>query len=347
MLFEDALRLVSGHPSADRAPVLCQPTAPVALPPNLTVNELLDLNMQDIRATTREGGWRAHHYHTEMFRRLWGDRVAIEITKREVESWALERKKTHKQNTVKHELALLRRAYNLAFREEMIATNPFARIKVRIKQQNRHQVLSPADEEIFARVYSVHIPDGERLWTLEKFALLTGCRIGEQAWMKPEHIQEDILRIPDEGKTGMRLVPLGQMAQAIAREWVAYSRRLGSRWLFWPDKGDERAKVAESHSKNLFAKARLLSSALNPALIDLHRHDFRRTYACGLIEAGVPIFEVQALLGHATPQQTMAYCKVGLNQLRAAVRHLDRKISVTNPPLPSWRLSGMGRQGVG
>jgi len=340
MLFEDAFRFVSSNPKADRLPALRAPALkPALLPPRVTVNDLLTLNMEDIRATTREGGWRAHHYHTEMFRRIWGDRPATEITRREFEAWALDRKKTHKPNTVKHELALLRRAYNLAYREEVIPTNPFSRVKVRIKQQSRHQVLSPEDEEIFARIYSVHIPDGERMWTLEKFALLTGCRGGEQAWMRREHIQGDILRIPDEGKTGSRLVPMNDMAQAIAREWMRYSRRVGSSWLFWPEGGDERQKIIEKHSKNLFAKARLLASAIKPDLVDLHRHDFRRTYACELIAAGVPIFEVQALLGHATPQQTMAYCKVGLDQLRRAVRHLDRKTVVTDRALPSWRLT--------
>lgn len=336
---DEALRLVHANPGATRASIL-PAAAPELRPSPMTMNELLTLNMEDIRATTREGGWRAHHYHTEMFRKVWGDRIATEVSKRELESWALERKKTHSSNTVRHELALLRRAYNLAFSEELIATNPFARVKVRVKQETRHQVLLPEDEEIFARIFSVHIRDGEQLWTAEKFALLTGCRVGEQAWMRPEHIQGDILRIPDEGKTGARLVPMGEIAQAIAAQWVSHSRRMGSRWLFWPERGDNRPKVAERHSRTIFAKARLLASALNPLLIDLHRHDFRRTYACGLIEAGVPIFEVQALLGHATPQQTMTYCKVGLNQLRRAVRHLDRPTAISKRELPSWRLDG-------
>lgn len=305
----------------------------------MTVQELLQLNWADIQATTREGGWNAHYYHTKMFEELWGHIEAQSLTKGMIEEWAADRKKIRAVATVKHELALLRRAFNLAYRAELIDINPFSRVKVKLKLRHRTQVLTPANEQILAGVYSLHLAMGDLLWTQEKFALLTGLRIGEQAYMTRDHIREDICMVPKEGKTGERPVPMGTGAQAIAKFWMEISRDCNSPWLFWPTAGDDRPAVAEKHSKEVYAKARLIASGINPGLITLQRRDFRRTFACDLIAAGVPIYEVQKLLGHATTAQTQVYCQVGLTQLREAVRTLDKK--TPNPGVINHRERGL------
>lgn len=55
----------------------------------------------------------------------------------------------------------------------------------------------------------------------------------------------------------------------------------------------------------------------------LQRRDLRRTFATRLVNAGKPIFDVQRLLGHTSPDTTMIYAHVGMDQLRSSVAMFD------------------------
>lgn len=85
-------------------------------------------------------------------------------------------------------------------------------MRVRFKPARRHQILTEDGEKRLRRAYLATVQDGEIQWLVEKFALLTGLRLCEQAHLRPRHIQGDLLQVPDEGKTGRRLVPLCKLA---------------------------------------------------------------------------------------------------------------------------------------
>lgn len=286
----------------------------------MTVQQLLTYNMQDIQTKTKPGGWSAHRHHAQMFSRLWGDRQAMSMTRKELEEWAAMRRNERAHATVHHELGHILRAYNLGLDHELIPANPLARVKVKLRVTKRHQVLTPETEAKLQHIYQTRLPMGTMYWLLEKFALLTGCRLGEQAHLRPHHIQGDIMEIPLEGKTGTRLVPLCHDAQAIAQLWIEIAADHHSEYLFWPwNSNPDRLGVAYRHVANIWRRACNLAGVKG-----LQRRDLRRTFACELIRAGKPIFEVQKLLGHTTPTQTMTYCQVDLDQLRRTVQALNR-----------------------
>jgi integrase len=51
----------------------------------------------------------------------------------------------------------------------------------------------------------------------------------------------------------------------------------------------------------------------------LHFHILRHTFASWLVQAGVPIYEVQALMGHSTIRVTQIYSHLVPKQLRTSV----------------------------
>ena len=63
--------------------------------------------------------------------------------------------------------------------------------------------------------------------------------------------------------------------------------------------------------------------ATQAVVAELSPHDFRRTFICDLLEAGVDIFTVSRLVGHADPATTREYDLRGEQAKRDAVRLLQ------------------------
>lgn len=286
----------------------------------MTITELLTLNLLDIKKKTRATGWNAREVHTRMFCSLWGDLPANSLTRYMVEDWAAERKRTRADATVKFELSLLKRAFNLAIDRELLELSPMARTRVKLRPHKRHQVLSEDQEATLRRAYYTHVKHGEMHWLTEQFALLTGVRLGEQAHLRPDHINGDLMEVPEQGKTGTRLVPLCRGALAIAHFWIDFALEFGSQWLFWPTRRNpDRNAMAENYVSKIFSP-----TARAAGLKGFQRRDLRRTFASRLIAAGQPIFDVQKLLGHTNTMTTQTYCHVGMDKLRGTVAVLDR-----------------------
>jgi site-specific recombinase XerD len=72
------------------------------------------------------------------------------------------------------------------------------------------------------------------------------------------------------------------------------------------------------------AMAQMLRKRAEQAGLDkpITWHDFRRTFAGNLLEAGHDLVTVQKLMGHATPVTTSLYDRRGEETKRRAVRSL-------------------------
>ena len=71
------------------------------------------------------------------------------------------------------------------------------------------------------------------------------------------------------------------------------------------------------------ALAQMLAKRAEEAGVhDLSWHDFRRTFAGNLLDAGVDLVTVQKLMGHASPATTSGYDRRGEEVKRKAVRNL-------------------------
>ena len=62
---------------------------------------------------------------------------------------------------------------------------------------------------------------------------------------------------------------------------------------------------------------------------DFHFHDLRHTFATRLVQNGVDIYKVKALLGHKTITMTMRYAHHYPESLRSSVTVLDNCYNFT------------------
>lgn len=281
----------------------------------MTIYELCSAHLAATGQVNSKTGRISYECHSRLFCSLWGERKAATLTRAEIEGWARDRKQVRAAGTVRHEVAFLKAAYNRAMDNGQVVSNPCARLKIHLKCPGRHQRITEVQEMDLRKKYAEMFAAGELLWLVERFAILTGLRQGEQLWLEPKHLQGDYLQIPEQGKTGARTIPLHPEALAIAELWADISADYGSPYIFWPPMtpGLDRRRASQQHTRKVWAP---VTKALG---LRYQRRDLRRTFASRLAAKGVSIYEVQTLLGHATTKQTETYCKLEMSKLRASV----------------------------
>ena len=155
-------------------------------------------------------------------------------------------------------------------------------------QQPRERKLSDAELVALWRV------EAEPYGRLLRFALLTGCRIGEAMQFEPSQVEGDVwtVRLTKNGKP--HSVPLSATAAALAKAgWPARSYQ--AVFSFCVSRG-----------------------------IGWRPHDLRRTAATRMREAGVAIDVIEAVLNHAAPRLLRTYQQPDLMPaMRDALARLD------------------------
>ncbi len=307
---------------------------------------LADILAERVAQVKRRNKPTGHHpliSHCNSWDRLWGSRPVNSITFEELEEWVCQRRSEVKDSTIVAQLAQLRKVFDLAIRSGRTASNPVNLIDMKFaKPGRRSRRLSRQEEQMLQEAYRDALSRGVLRpkaaewaaleWSSVRFAVLTGCRRMEQLQLTARSIETvsggHLLHIRD-GKTGPRTIPLHPEAYGIAQQWLAQQRPPGSNWIFWPDQTGDRFNFGLRHYRRVFTPLRKAAG-----LDDLHWHDLRRTFACRLIEQGVPIFEVQQLLGHSDPKMTMIYACVAPEQLRASVMKMWSPSSGPAPVAP-------------
>jgi integrase len=205
---------------------------------------------------------------------------------------------------VNRPLALLRHLLKVANQEwELLREVP--RVRLVKPDQGRLRWLTKEEAtrllEVLGRSRNADVLD------LTILALGTGCRRSELLdleWSRVDRAR-GVIRL-EFTKTGQRReVPFGRDVDAV----LARRQQTGPR-VFRSAKWESYRAVFER--------------AVEIARIDDFRfHDLRHTYASWLVQAGRPLAEVQALLGHQTTRMTNRYAHLAPENLRNAVGALD------------------------
>lgn len=210
--------------------------------------------------------------------------------------------------TVNRELALLRRALNVACQQGWIASNPFGRGEPLIAaaaETRRTRTLSREEER---RLLAACTGARAHLYALVVAALDTGCRKGEllAATWRDIDLAERTITVASHkgGRRTIRLVGLTERLHAIL------SVRRGE------SNTDDRV-FGVGDVKRAWA-----SACRAAGLADLRIHDLRHTAATRLAEA-LPLAQVGNLLGHTQANTTMRYVNPAADVRRRAVDALD------------------------
>lgn len=136
----------------------------------------------------------------------------------------------------------------------------------------------------------------------------SGLRCGELANLQLDNVQGDCLRLV--GKGGVERVQfLSPPAQASLKVWLRF-------------RGDEPGWLLTTETKKRFnagAIQQMVKDRSKKAgiLREVHPHLLRHSFATHLLEGGATLYDVQVLLGHASPATSARYAHVNPVFLRA------------------------------
>lgn len=192
--------------------------------------------------------------------------------------------------TINRRLAVFRQVANIAYKRwEWVAEPVGDKIQMVSGENERHVYLTPAQvEEIAFHCRQRAATDMIRL------AAYTGLRQGELLSLTPDNIQDDLLVLDANTKSGKpRVVPiLPRVEGAVGRLPYPYAARTLSKWF-------ERARDAAGYPHVRF-------------------HDLRHTYASWLAKNGADLTAMRDLLGHSSFAMTNRYAHLQADRLREA-----------------------------
>jgi integrase len=144
--------------------------------------------------------------------------------------------------------------------------------------------------------------------------LLTGARKSEALNMRWEDVDfENRLWLVPRSKNGRpRYIQLGQRALDILQE--RRTDATGNPFVF-PNPATGREYQCIFHCWRVAREA--------AGLPHLRIHDLRHSFASALVNEGVPLFDVQELLGHSSIKTTQRYAHLSKERLQASARRID------------------------
>jgi integrase len=255
----------------------------------------------------------------KVLRRMFGGRDMHTLTVKDRRAYIdMRRQERVTDSTINRELALIRAAINYAAREwGWELPNPFRGMlrepegKLRwITREEAARLLWEA-----GRSRCPHLADFIRL------ALHTGMRSGEMLYLEWDRVDLQrrviYLEAAHTKAKKRRAIPLNQDAREalLSRARFRATHCPGSPWVF-----------AEASGLRVRSMRAGVETACRRAGIETFRiHDLRHTFASWLVQAGVPLYSVKDLLGHAAIKMTERYAHLSHENTRCAVEVLESR----------------------
>jgi integrase len=248
---------------------------------------------------------------------FFGNCPLPEITRKKINSFKTKRKiEGVSAATINHELAVLKRMFNLAVKEwEWFDSNPITGVSLETGVNQRDRWITYEEEEKLL----LNSP----VWFQEViiFDLNTGLREGELvnlSWKDGIDLFRKVVTVVKSKNDEKRTIPMNNRAFEIliAKRKV---RQISDK-VFYQVKGPLTCDAIQYQFRRVCVKAKIG---------DLHFHDLRHTFATRIVQAGEDVYKVQRLLGHKTSSMTARYAHHNAESLRSAVEVLDRLNSVT------------------
>ncbi|MGV3742091.1 MAG: site-specific tyrosine recombinase XerD [Burkholderiaceae bacterium] len=220
-----------------------------------------------------------------------------------------------KATSANRRLAVLKRFYQLALRQNRIAADPCLRLKS-AKQPPRHPKTLSEDQVIaLLSAPDTAMPLGLRDRTMLELMYASGLRVSELVLLKVVEVgmNEGVLRISGKGSK-MRLVPFGEEARA----WIERYMKEGRPAILNGQIDDALFVTARGGAMTrqmfwtLIKKYALKADIRAP----LSPHTLRHAFATHLLNHGADLRVVQLLLGHADISTTQIYTHIARERLK-------------------------------
>jgi integrase/recombinase XerD len=239
----------------------------------------------------------------------------LEVTEADIFSYIAQKHAESKATSANRRMTVLKRYYQLAFRQNQISVNPCTKLKS-AKQANRlPKTLSEQQVEHLLHAPDDNTPLGLRDRTMLELLYACGLRVTELVSLRAldMSLNDGILRITGKGNK-TRLVPFGE----VAREWLErYLRE--ARLIILAGQVDDALFVTArggAMTRQMFwilikkyASHADITSPLSP-------HTLRHAFATHLLNHGADLRVVQLLLGHSDISTTQIYTHVARERLK-------------------------------
>lgn len=220
----------------------------------------------------------------------------------------------YKKKTVKRKLASVKAFYNYLEEQEIIAENPFRRIKVKIKDTVLLPRIIPREEieQLLNYMYLQKREDRCCRYWLRDIAIIetffaTGARVYEISNITADSVDLNTGLIRIMGKGGKEryiqvvAIEILEILQKYYEQNSSAIKRSG--FFFVNNRGNRYTEQSIRSMLKKYTKLAGIARNITP-------HMFRHSFATYLIEEGVDISCVQQILGHSSIKTTQIYIHV-------------------------------------
>ena len=243
------------------------------------------------------------------------DRLPLQARAEDVNSYLAARHASSKATSSNRRLAVLRRFYQMALRQNRIDTDPCLRIKSARQPARFPKTLAEDQVEALLNAPDIHTPLGLRDRTMLELMYASGLRVSELVTLKTVELgmNEGVLRITGKGNK-TRLVPFGEHARAWLERYMREARAAilagqADDALFVTGRGGAMTRQMFWQLVKKYAPLAGIRAPLSP-------HTLRHAFATHLLNHGADLRVVQLLLGHADISTTQIYTHVARARLK-------------------------------
>lgn len=279
-----------------------------------TVAEMMEKFMEEHAPKVSKGMQKSYRVSKKHILKFFGEMTLKEVTPKQISRYKMQRlAKKRKPATVNREIAVLSKAFSLAFKEwEWVLNNPVAKIS-REKENNLIDRWLTYEEE-----KALLAKSPEWLREIFIFALNTGMRKGEilsLAWKDVDLFRKVLIVRETKNKTP-RTIPLNKAVMELLKQ-KAKVRQLQIHFVFH---SQANSRLMERNLSRAFYRALELSEVK-----DFRFHDLRHTFATRLAQNGIDLYKISKLLGHKDITTTQRYAHHCPESLREGVEVLDER----------------------
>ncbi|MBC8333171.1 MAG: tyrosine-type recombinase/integrase [Anaerolineae bacterium] len=237
--------------------------------------------------------------------------------------------KRRKANTINRQLMSLRSYMAFAVRQGMLEQNPVEAIKavqqvsqaprwLDKKEQYALQRAIEKDLQIAQLRYPVRVYTRKRDAAMVTLILHTGLRLSELLALRLADIElserKGQLQVLGKGRK-QRTIPLNAEARKAVQSWLQVRPEVAANDMVFL--ALEQTSEGSMSSRSVQSAVRRLGQ--DAGLPELSPHALRHTFAKNLVDAGVSLEKVAALLGHSSLNTTRVYITPGQQDLERAV----------------------------
>ena len=233
-----------------------------------------------------------------------------------LQSYLSERfKKKYSERSTARLLSTLRRFCGYAIEENLIDSDPTAKIALPKLSKPLPKTLSEKDIDQLLAAPNTETDIGIRDIAMIELMYASGLRVSEliNIQFSELSLQQGVVRVMGKGSKE-RLVPFGEIALAAIERYVKTARanylgNLSSDYLFVSSRGSKMTRQAFWYRLKYYSKLTTIKTKLSP-------HTLRHAFATHLLTHGADLRTLQLLLGHSDLSTTQIYTHIAKERLQ-------------------------------